>query len=307
MTGFPLIRKAHYMFGWDWGPHLPDAGIFRSVTLVGAASARIENVSIRQIHEKDRVTLDIQVNEVLYEETETGYKVFVKSPEGEINYYPNSPRQIVIEKPKLWWPNGYGEQNLYEITIIQSVQEKETDRYRTRIGLRTLNLHREKDEWGELFAHRVNGVDCFAMGADYIPEDNLLGRLSKEKTRELLQHCKDCNFNTIRVWGGGFFPADWFYEFCDEMGLMVWQDLMFACAVYELDDHFEENIISGTYQNLDFSRSQAFGRFRPLLTERRIIICFLIAWKSIREIRAQMQKSYNICSRHSYILRISVH
>lgn len=103
-------------------------------------------------------------------------------------------------------------------------------------------MRREKDRWGESFAHELNGRSIFAMGADYIPEDHLLGRTGREKTRKLLEACREANFNVIRVWGGGCYPEDWFYELCDEMGFLVWQDFMFACSVYELTPEFEENI-----------------------------------------------------------------
>lgn len=105
-----------------------------------------------------------------------------------------------------------------------------------------MTMHREKDRWGECFACRVNGRDVFSMGADYIPEEHLLGRRSREKTRRLLEDCRLANYNSIRVWGGGFYPDDWFYDFCDELGLIVWQDFMFACSVYELTEEFEANI-----------------------------------------------------------------
>ena len=105
-----------------------------------------------------------------------------------------------------------------------------------------MTVRREKDQWGESFAHEINGIPFFAMGADYIPEEHLLGNRSREKTRQLLEDCKRANFNVIRVWGGGFYPDDWFYDICDELGLAVWQDFMFACSVYELTPEFEGNI-----------------------------------------------------------------
>ncbi len=116
-----------------------------------------------------------------------------------------------------------------------------TDVWERRVGLRTLTVHIEKDEWGESFCHRVNGVDVFAMGADYIPEDNLLSRVNPERTRTL-PDAAAAHFNTIRVWGGGYYPDDFFYDICDELGLLVWQDFMFACAVYNLTDSFEQSI-----------------------------------------------------------------
>ena len=250
MRGFPLLRKAHYMFGWDWGPHLPDAGIFRSVILQGFEVTKLEQVAVTQTMEGNAVILNLNVRTKAPAQEKTEYSVKLVDPEGRAYIYRDSPQSIRIENPMLWWPNGYGEQNLYDLSVILTARGRELDRYSTRIGLRTMTLHREKDTWGESFAHCVNGVDVFAMGADYIPEDNLLGRLSKERTRALLEHCAECHFNTIRVWGGGFFPNDWFYDICDELGLMVWQDLMFACAVYELDDAFEENISCEIRDNL---------------------------------------------------------
>ena len=112
------------------------------------------------------------------------------------------------------------------------------DTWERRIGLRTMTMHVEPDEWGVSFAHQVNGKDIFAMGADYIPEDHLLGRVTPGTTRKLLEQCKAANFNAIRVWGGGYYPEDWFYDLCDELGLIVWQDFMFACAVYDLTPEY---------------------------------------------------------------------
>ena len=120
-----------------------------------------------------------------------------------------------------------------------------------------MTVRREKDQWGESFAHEVNGVCFFAMGADYIPEDHLLGRRSKERTRKLLEDCRQANFNTIRVWGGGFYPDDWFFDLCDELGLVVWQDFMFACSVYELTEEFEANIRQEFIDNIKRIRHHA--------------------------------------------------
>ncbi len=257
MVGFPHIRKAHYMFGWDWGPHLPDAGIWRNVKLLGTEKAKIDSVYIKQVHAAEQVTLKFEVEETLYEEAATTYDVEIIAPDGEKKTYNHSPLEIQIERPKLWWPNGYGEQHLYTTTVIQRVDGIETDRWERRIGLRTMTMHIEDDSWGTCFAHQVNGIDCFAMGADYIPEDNLIGRVTKESTYQLLLQCKQAHFNTIRVWGGGYYPNDWFYDICDELGFIVWQDFMFACAVYELTDSFEENIVHEIEENIKRIRHHA--------------------------------------------------
>lgn len=307
MDGFVNIRKAHCMFGWDWGAHLPDAGLFRPVKLLGVDAARIESVYITQEHEPDAVTLRIAV------EVETGsgqtqalepnaahppvreeaagygktggpkracgsgeaeaqnaacaeadgpaftYRVTITGPDGRAVSVSGSPQSIRITNPKLWWPNGYGGQNLYtvEVALYQGGGEVPLDCWTRRIGLRTLTMHREKDQWGESFACRVNGTDIFSMGADYIPEDHLLGRVTPETTRTLLEKAKWANFNCIRVWGGGYYPEDWFYDICDELGLVVWQDFMFACAVYDLTPEFEANIRAEFIDNIKRLRHHA--------------------------------------------------
>ncbi len=247
--GFMHLRKAHYMFGWDWGAHLPDAGIFRPVSLCMVQYGKIDSVYIRQTHKKRSCTLDFeaayQVAEEAAKDDSFKIQVTVASPDNETDTLlldADGRGSLVIEHPQLWWVNGMGAQPLYEVTAVLLHEGKETDCWKRRIGLRSMEMERKKDEWGESFAHVINGKAFFAMGADYIPEDHLLGRRSKEKTRQLLEDCKRANYNIIRVWGGGFYPDDWFYDLCDELGLAVWQDFMFACSVYELTPEFEENI-----------------------------------------------------------------
>ncbi|MFR8171396.1 MAG: beta-mannosidase [Marvinbryantia sp.] len=258
MDGFVHLRKAHCMFGWDWGAHLPDAGIFRKVSLIGIDRARIDNVYVAQKHENGQVTLEFKV------ETETAaagaklhYAVEITAPSGEVLRAENSPKELLITEPELWWPNGYGSQPLYGVKVTLFSGDEALDIWERRIGLRTLTMHIEKDQWGESFAHEVNGITVFAMGADYIPEDHLLGRVTPETTKKLLLQCKAANFNTIRVWGGGYYPEDWFFDLCDELGLMVWQDFMFACAVYELTPEFKANIRQEFIDNVKRIRHHA--------------------------------------------------
>ena len=240
--GFMHLRKAHYMFGWDWGAHLPDAGIFRQVSLLGIREARIDSVYIQQSHTEGRVRLSFQVEPQWSEFT---YIVRITEPGGRTWTLDNSPKELVIESPKLWWVNNLGGQPLYDVQVTLFCQGRVLDVWEKKIGLRQVTMHREKDKWGESFAHELNGRCIFAMGADYIPEDHLLGRTGREKTRKLLEACREANFNVIRVWGGGCYPEDWFYDLCDEMGFLVWQDFMFACSVYELTPEFEANIQIG--------------------------------------------------------------
>lgn len=251
MEGFPHIRKAHCMFGWDWGPRLPDAGIFRNVSLLGIEKGRFEQVYVKQKHEEDKVTLEFDYSiELFSEKTELNTTITVTDPKG-IRYSQNEEEVIIIYNPQLWWPNGYGEQPLYTVKAeLTDENGKVVDIWEKRIGLRTLTIHKEEDQWGESFAHEVNGIQIFAMGADYIPEDNIFSRITEERTRKLLGDCIGANHNTIRVWGGGYYPNDFFFDICDELGLLVWQDFMYACASYELDDDFEENIRQETIENV---------------------------------------------------------
>lgn len=258
MVGFANLRKTHCMFGWDWGPRLPDAGLWRPVKLLGIEKARVDSVYVTQKHEDGKVTLHFDVDADVYDrEALMGYTVLITDPDGKETLCKGSPEEIVIERPQLWWPNGFGAQPLYTVEVRLYAGGKQVDAWKKRIGLRTLTMHIKKDAYGESFAHEVNGVQVFAMGADYIPEDSIFPRINEARTRELLRQCKEAHFNTIRVWGGGYYPDDWFYDACDEMGLMVWQDFLFACAVYNLTDEFEDNIRAEFADNIKRLRHHA--------------------------------------------------
>ena len=257
MVGFPLLRKAHCMFGWDWGPRLPDAGIWRDISLIGVDTARIRDVLVLQEHEEGRVTLRVQTHVARVSAGGTAVSVAVTGPDGRVFTGAGEDCEIVIDAPQLWWPAGFGEQPLYTVSVGLSAGGAALDGWSRRIGLRTMTVSRRRDDWGESFSHCVNGVDVFAMGADYIPEDNLLPRMNPARTRRLLEDARAANMNCIRVWGGGFYPDDWFYDICDELGLLVWQDFMFACAVYNLTDAFEENICAEFRDNIRRLRHHA--------------------------------------------------
>lgn len=250
--GFRHLRKAHCMFGWDWGPRLPDAGIWRPIFLRTWDTARLENALMLQAHHDGVVDVTIRPEIA----GESAWSAEITAPDGEVIIIPETTaaeQVITIEHPQLWWPNGLGKQPLYRVTVRLATGDTRV----WRIGLRTMTVSREKDEWGEEFCHVVNGVKVFAMGADYIPEDNILARVTPERTRRLLEDCKAANFNAIRVWGGGYYPDDAFYDICDELGLMVWQDLMYACAFYDLTPDFERSIRVETHQNVARLRHHA--------------------------------------------------
>lgn len=250
--GFRHLRKAHCMFGWDWGPRLPDAGIWRPIFLRTWDTARLENALMLQAHHDGVVDVTIRPEIA----GESAWSAEITAPDGEVLTLPETTaaeQVITIEHPQLWWPNGLGKQPLYRVTVRLATGDTRT----WRIGLRTMTVSREKDEWGEEFCHVVNGMKVFAMGADYIPEDNILARVTPERTRRLLEDCKAANFNAIRVWGGGYYPDDAFYDICDELGLLVWQDLMYACAFYDLTPDFERSIRVETQQNIARLRHHA--------------------------------------------------
>ncbi len=257
MAGYPHIRKAHYMFGWDWGPMLPDMGIWRNVELIGVQSALIGGVYVRQEHSKAyegdvKLAIEIETEYAVSDVLKVQAKL--TAPDGRIIEVSNeitdkTVLHLTVPNAELWYPRGYGKQPLYGLSLLLIDKNGKTaDSRELKIGLREITVSRDKLTKedgtfnGEEFAFMVNGIKIFAMGANYIPEEQLLPRRSAELTEELLNACCDANYNMIRVWGGGFYPDDWFYGLCDKMGLLVWQDCMFACSSYKADDEFCDNV-----------------------------------------------------------------
>ncbi|NLV57487.1 MAG: glycoside hydrolase family 2 protein [Clostridiales bacterium] len=252
--GFQHLRKAHCMFGWDWGPRLPDAGIWRNISLLGVEKARLSGVQVLQEHGEGKVLLSIEPELETYAlgtQSALEFTVTVTGPDGRV-FTPSHRGGLTVSivNPALWWPSGYGDQPLYTVRVELLHKGQLLDAWERRIGLRTLGISRQEDEWGEEFCHVVNGLKIFAMGADYIPEDNLLPRVNPSRTRRLLEDARLAHFNCIRVWGGGCYPDDFFYDLCDELGLLVWQDFMYACAYYDLTPEFEQSIRAEAVDNI---------------------------------------------------------
>lgn len=247
----PHTRKAPYQYGWDWGPRFVTSGVWRPVYLEVWDTARIDDAYLmtRDI-KNDAATVTAQIE--LSSTTVTKATLVVENlknrtvvakKEVQLGQGASSHAlEFVIRKPMLWWPNGLGSQPLYTFGVRVVVDGRTTDDVVRRIGLRTVELRQEKDQIGKSFMFVINGVPIFAKGANWIPADSFPTRITEAKYRHLLESVRDANMNMIRVWGGGIYERDDFYETCDEMGILVWQDFMFGCSLYPGDQAFLESV-----------------------------------------------------------------
>lgn len=237
LYGRAALRKPQYSFGWDWGAALPDSGIYEPI-IIEEKRTELDDLIIRQIHKDGKVKL------ILSSFIECDCTLF--SPENKVvgkTTIKNGVGEITVENPKLWWCNRLGEQPLYALKIEykdefsgKTIVEERT------IGLRSIEISQNNDEWGREFAFVINGKKIFACGTNYIPEDHIIPWYDEEKTEKLLRKCKAANFNMIRVWGGGIYPSDKFYDLCDRYGIIVWQDFMFACQSVYLSERFKADV-----------------------------------------------------------------
>jgi beta-mannosidase len=249
-------RKAGYHFGWDWGPRLVTSGIWHPVYLKAWDEARIENLQIVQNEindtkatfsavfeidavEKGKAKISIKNDSVLLE------TVAVVLEKGLKKYSVD----FEIENPKLWWTNGLGEPNLYNISGELNIDGKK-ECINTRIGIRTIELVREKDEDGTSFYFKLNGHPVFMKGANYIPNDVFLPSVTDKNYKTVIETALNSNCNMLRVWGGGVYEKNIFYDLCDENGILVWQDFMFACAMFPGDEAFVANVKQEAIDNV---------------------------------------------------------
>jgi beta-mannosidase len=265
IPGGPYLRKAPCQFGWDWGPQLPPIGIWKALRLEGYTNARLEDVHLRQQHSDGEVTIEAQVIVQRWSDKPLLAEVQVTTPSGEIikNHMPlassaDATITVLVPRPQLWWPNGYGDQPLYHVDVSLTHDGTVLDQRRYSIGLRTIELVQQPDRWGRSFTFVVNGVPIFAKGSNWIPADSFPTRISDEYLEHLIRSAAETHQNMLRVWGGGFYEDERFYDLCDRYGLLVWQEFIFSCSIYPLDDPaFIENVRIEALENIRRLRHRA--------------------------------------------------
>jgi beta-mannosidase len=279
IPGGPHVRKAPCQFGWDWGPQLPPIGIWKEIRLEGFDAARIAGVHLRQLHDGGKVKVEVEAEIELLEPVAKPLvlAVAITAPDGTaaekifevvgqpgVGTTPGWPEiskvsaHIPIANPQLWWPNGWGDQPLYSVQVQLSRPAEILDERSYQLGLRTIELRQEPDKWGRSFTFVVNGRPLFAKGSDWIPADSFPTRLTTEALEGLIRSAARTHQNMLRVWGGGFYEDERFYDLCDRYGILVWQDFIFSCSVYPLDDpEFVENVRAEVVENIRRLRHRA--------------------------------------------------
>ncbi len=252
-----FARKAPYHYGWDWGPRFVTSGIWRTIYLRAWNAFTIKNIQIVQTGlTKDLANLiaQLEVNSnfdgdalLLIKDED---KNFVDKKIKLIKGLNKISASFQIDKPNLWWPNGLGEQSLYNFTASIKSQDKSFDEISLSYGLRTVEVVQEEDSIGRSFYFKVNGVPVFMKGANYIPSDNFLNRVTPTEYEKIIRAAVDANMNMLRVWGGGIYENDIFYGLCDKYGILLWHDFMFACSMYPGDEEFLDNIRQEAIDNV---------------------------------------------------------
>jgi beta-mannosidase len=247
-----FTRKAAYHFGWDWGPRFVTSGIWRPVKLKGWNNAKISSfqtttISIESSNANMQTTLEV------YADKPGAYVVVFDSIKETYNLEKgtnNIAYNFTIKNPNLWWCNTMGEAFLYKHEIELFYNKKHTSSIGYKYGVRTIELINEKDSIGTSFYFKLNGKPVFMKGANYIPQDMFLPRVTRERYFNLIDQVKNANINMLRVWGGGIYEENLFYSLCDKKGILVWQDFMFAGSLYPSEPAFKENIKQEVIQNI---------------------------------------------------------
>lgn len=263
-------RKAPYSYGWDWGIRLATCGIWRPVRLVFSDVARIEDYYVCQdvvTQAKADVDNRLEINNVTSSTVSALLKVDyhysdsdTKEIKKQIELRPGANTvslPVSIERPHLWMPNGWGEPSLYKFTASLSVDGVEIAKQERNVGLRTVRVVMDDDEYGKSFYFVVNGKPMFAKGANFIPDDALLPNVTQERYKRIFEDVKAANMNMLRVWGGGIYEDDEFYDEADRNGILIWQDFMFACSSYPHDPLFVGRVEAEAEYNIKRLRGHA--------------------------------------------------
>jgi beta-mannosidase len=260
----PHTRKAPYQYGWDWGPRFVTSGIWRPVLFEAWDNARIADLhllpktiraGVANLTAEVEVVAGANMDATIVVDNLTDKTV---AAQRSVNLTPGANRvelNFTIPHPALWWPNGLGAHPLYTFKARLLINGETVDEATKRTGLRALELRQQRDESGKSFTFVINGVPVFAKGGNWIPADSFPTRISKDKYRELLGSVRDTNMNMLRVWGGGIYESDDFYDLCDEMGILVWQDFMFGCSLYPGDQKFLDNVRQEAIDNVKLLRN----------------------------------------------------
>lgn len=264
IDGAPHLRKAPCQFGWDWGPMLPSIGIWKDIRLEGHAIGKLKDIHLRQLHKNGAVTIQVYIEVDKWGENDLSATISIVNPDGEKIeltkhiYDDKETFEIKIDDPQLWWPNGYGEQNLHKISILLYQGSHLIDQNSFDYGIRTINLIQENDQYGKSFQFVVNGVPIFIKGSNWVPADSFITRFSDKRLEKLIADAADSHQNMLRVWGGGLYEEERFYDLCDKYGILVWQDFIFSCSIYPLDEKdFLDNLSIEVEENVKRIRHRA--------------------------------------------------
>ena len=257
-----FTRKAQFQYGWDWGPKLNTSGIWKPIKTTAWNNFKIEDTFVKQVSLNDSIAeLSLVLRSDSHIDSEYDIDIYIDNYRWyefrDYFLYGNDTLNIQIDNPKRWWPHNIGEPYLYDFKVVVRDNKKVLDSISIKKGLRTIELITEKDSIGESFYFKVNDVPVYAKGANYIPQNSMQNKVTDEHYEKLLNDVVDANMNMLRVWGGGIYENDIFYDLCDEKGILVWQDFMFACAMYPGDNDFLENVKLEAEDNVKRLRNHA--------------------------------------------------
>ena len=250
-NGVCFVRKPQCHYGWDWGPVLPPSGISGDIYLEGIDTAEVKEIIAVQKHYDNKVDIDVKTVIRKIDDKDVSCVITLTNPDGSVQKLDGESGVFTVENPELWWTyelSGKDVQPLYTLKAQVVANGNVISEKEIRIGLRTIYLDRSRDKWGMNFQFVLNGVPVFAKGGNYIPSDSFITRFTDDKLKAMLEAARFSNFNILRVWGGGYYESDAFYNMCDEMGILVWQDFAFACMPYPF---FEEDFLANVKNEIE--------------------------------------------------------